>query len=246
MPFNTNEISELLNIGATATDIYIELLTHGELTADQLDMFMQYTPKEIEPGLEELLERGLVYQVSSASGDAVYQALSILQLEEKMDRERAILGSLKKIILPRLQQPEKLGVIKYEGWEGIRKVYMEILEEAIKTGENIIALESNVDKSDIGKDFLERYINKRITNKVKAFVISPQNETDMIYQKEYQGKYTEVKLLRNFNIDANINIVGNLVMTFSIDNPRGTLRRNLAEANTWRSVFWEIWNNYED
>ncbi len=242
MPINTNEISELLSISPGATDVYIELLTHGELSAKQLDMFMQYTPKEIKPAIKELKEKGLITKINSIDDTEIYHALSLLQLEEKMERERTVLSSLKKIILPRLQNPEKLGIVKYEGWEGIRRVYVEILEEAINTGENIIAFESNVDKSDIGELFLKNYIDKRIKSKVKAFVISPLTEMDKKYKDRYQGEYTEAKLLSDFPIDASINVVGNLVMTFSVDNPRGTLRRNLAEANTWRAIFWEIWH----
>ena len=242
MTINLQDISESLHIQPVSADIYIELLTHGELTLKMLKKMLVLTKKQINDGLEELLQKRYILMVENAKKEKVYQALSMLQLEERIEREQETVKRLKKFIIPQIQPPEKLGILKYEGFEGIRRVYIEILEEAIKTHQTIYAIENKLSNSEIGEIFLNNYFIKRIRNKVKAYVICPYNLEDKKYKEECEGEFTEVKLIKKLEVDANINIVGDLVMVFSPNPPQGTLRRNDAEAITWKSIFMKLWN----
>lgn len=46
--------------------------------------------------------------------------------------------------------------------------YMEVLAEAIKTKQHILAIENNIPNTDIGDEFLEMYIENCIKHKIKA------------------------------------------------------------------------------
>jgi hypothetical protein len=243
MSINLKEIRELLNLSEAGASVYVELLTHGEISLKQLNLFTNYSLDELKKGISELYEKHLIQNVTSSEGDELYHPLSTLQIEERLAMEKEALLNLKKFIIPQFEEPQKLGIVKYEGCEGIRQVYLEILEEAIKTGEDIYAFENKISDTAIGEIFLENYIKKRLSSKVKAFVICPNTTQDQIYKENYSGKYTEVKLIKDFKLDANINIVGNLVMTFSINPHQGTLRRDLAEANTFKSIFKVLWDS---
>ena len=73
-------------------------------------------------------------------------------------------------------------------------------------------------------------------------MITPGTAADTQYKTQHEGAYTQVKTIKDLNIDANVNIVGNLVMTFSINEPKGTLQRDISSANTWKAVFEKLWN----
>lgn len=242
MSINFHEIAGLLHLRAVSADIYIELLTHGELSKEQLKKLSRKPLMEISKGIEELLERGFIISVNNTSKKKVFQAMSVHQIEQHIEQEKQALQNLKKIVIPQIQQPQKLGIIKYEGLEGIRKVYLEVLEVAKNTGEDILAFESGVDAESIGPVFMENYIRKRIDHKIKAHVITPDMLKDKKYKKEYEGRYTHIKLLPDFHMKANINIVGDLVMSFTLDPPQGTLRRNPDEAQTLKAIFKKLWN----
>lgn len=140
-------------------------------------------------------------------------------------------------------QIENLGIIKYQGWDGIKKVYEEILAEAIKTGEDIFAFEKGMEDESLDNTFFIKYTKKRIKKKINAFVMTSDTDFDIKYKKENEGKYTFVKLISNFDIKTNINIVGDLVMTFTTNPEKGTLRRDKNEAETFKYLFQKIWKS---
>lgn len=233
----------MLYIQQTDADVYVTLLTHGELSKEELKSLFGAGNVKIDKAILNLLKRGLIWELANDKGDHIYQALSMLQLEEKLERDREIVRHLKKFVMPKIQQPQKLGIVRYEGIEGIQKVYIEVLEEAKKTGETILAFETELDAPPIGKVFLENYIENRIKSGVRAFVIAPDTQADRTYKKNYQGKFTFVKLVPGLEIEANINIVGDLVMSYAIDAQEGVLRRNSSEANTLKSAFMKLWES---
>ena len=241
MKIQYQDIAELLGISLPSAKIYLELLIHHDLKIDEMQKLTGVNKVQIMRELRALIKSNLVTEIKTGKNRAYYQGISLLQLEEKLERDKLVFQHLKKVIVPALQQTQKLGILKYEGIEGIRKVYLEILEEAKKTGEDILAIESGIDVEVLGDAFLQNYINRRLSNKIKAFVITPNSAKDKKYKDEYDSTLTQIKLLTDFKIASNINIVGDLVMTFSIHPHQGTLRRDKAEADTFKSIFKKMW-----
>jgi predicted transcriptional regulator len=241
MKIRYQDIAELLGISELSAQIYVELMTHYLLSVAEIRKLTGLDPKKIKTELQHLIDRNLVKRMQKAHGVDVYKGISLLQMEEKLERDKIIFQNLKKIILPVLNQPQKLGILKYEGIEGVRKVYLEILEEARKNGEDILAIENGKDFEVLGEAFIHNYVQKRISSKVKAHIITPDSLEDREFKDEYEGKYTSIKLLRDFRIKANINIVSNLVMTFSLNPLQGTLRMDRDEAFTLKEIFKKMW-----
>ncbi len=244
MVIEVKEIAELLHIQDWSADVYVELLTHGELSEKNLLQFIARPEKEIDQAIDELLKKNLIRRGKNSDEVEILYPVSALELDGEAQADKEAIRHLQKFVIPQISLPKRLGIVKYEGWDGIRKVYLEILEEALSLKEDIYAFESNVSDQLLGISFIKNYTQRRIDNKIKAYVIAPDKPEERAYKKEYQGKFTEVKLLKDINIDANINVVGNLVMTFSTDPPQGTLRRNIAEANTLRSIFEMLWKQH--
>ena len=168
----------------------------------------------------------------------------MIQLLQRLSQEVAKLEqSGKQFIIPQRASPEHLGIVKYNGWEGIRQVYLEVLSEAIKTGEPILAFENIPDKkhSPIGKGFLENYLKNRFENKVLAKVIAPSTSASREYQK-CAHPFTETRIMNNLSLKGTITIVGSLVMSYSIHPVQGTLRRDSIEAHNLKQIFQYLWD----
>jgi len=242
MTIDIQNISKLLYVSKESASVYLEIFTNSKLSIEKLVTLTSLSLQEVKDSVNELISRGFIQKIQGVNEDNVFQAMSMMQIESRLNRDVESFNHLKKIILPQVQKPDRLEIMKYDGWEGIRQVYLEVLEEAVATGEDIYAFEYNLDNSNIGEKFFDLYIKNRIQNKVIAHVICPENVVDKQYKNEIDGQFTNIKLLKDFSVNANINIVGELVMVFSTDYPRGTLRRNKAEADTLRSVFKKLWN----
>lgn len=241
MKIKYQDIAELLGITESGAKIYVELMTHYMLTIADIRNLTGLDTRRIGVELKKLVDGNLVKKMQKSRGVPVFRGLTILQLEEKLERDKTVFQNLKKIILPVLSQPQKLGILKYEGVEGVRKVYLEILEAAIKNNDDILAFESGKDFEVLGEAFIHNYVQKRISSKVKAYIITPDSLADKVFKEEYEGKYTFVKFIPDFKIKANINLVSNLVMTFSLNPLQGTLRMDKDEAASLKEIFWKMW-----
>jgi hypothetical protein len=218
---NHARIAGILRVSPATASVYVELLTHGGLSRENLQRLTGMAAWEIDMALEELS------RFVRTDGDAY-----------RVREERKPPG-----ICRIMRDCEPIGIVQCEGWEGIRHVYREILEEAIKTGGSILALENNASNSEIGDKFVRSYVRRRAKHGIDARVICPDTPEDRKYRDRYEGEFTKIKLLPGLRVEANVNIVGNLVMAFSTNPLQGTLRRNRAEAETWKSVFEMLWES---
>lgn len=241
MKIQYQDIAELLGISLQSAKVYLDLLIHHELSLADLQKLTGLNKTLVLREVRRLIKANLVNELKVGKNRNIYQGVSFLQLEEKLERDKLILQNLKKVIVPALQQSQRLGIMKYEGIEGIRKVYLEILEEAQRTGEDILAIESGIDIEVLGNTFIANYIKRRLSYNVKALIITPNTATDRQFLEDNESRLTAIKLLPNFKIDSNINVVGDLVMTFSLNPLQGTLRRDKAEARTYKAIFNKLW-----
>ena len=241
---NIREISQLFKLEYESTRIYIEMLAHGNLSQEQVKSLLNLDDQTIQKGIAELLKKGFLYKAKDTQETVMYQAFSVFQLEERIELKREAINTLKHIVLPQIQQPERVNLMKYEGWDGIRTVYLEILEKAIHGQEPILAFENIPDKltSPIGEIFLENYLKKRLENKVVAKVIAPDTKASQEYKQKNENSLTEIKIIKDLSIQGTINIVGDLVMSYSMFPPQGTLRRDKTEAHDFKTVFHYVWN----
>lgn len=239
MTDDLNTLSAFMELEPSSTEIYIQLLLHGILSQIELQKLIGLSEAQIERGIAGLQKKQLISEIEEPSGKH-FQATSLFHLEEDSNVPREAIEILRQIVV----KPEEVNVMKYHGWEGVREVYHEILKEAEKTQASIFAFENNIQNLYLGEDFLHKYIGRRVQNKIKAYVICPFTPQDIRYKEEFRGQFTKIKLIKELSIDANVNIVGNLVMSFSGTPPQGTLRRDQAEAHTLRAIFQELWKRY--
>lgn len=237
---NLENIADALGLNHKAADIYVSILAHGELTRDELHLLLDIPVSEIVISLTQLLAKGLICQTPEGGEDA-FRSEDLANLPVHLRQKLPLMQELETFLPPTLRLARKLGIVKYEGLTGVRKVYLEVLEEAKKCGEPILAFERGLDAASLGTTFIRKYIQRRIDAGIQAYVLSPATSEDRAYQEQFEGKLTHVKLLPEFDIRANINVVGDLVMSFDLEPAQGTLRRDNAEAQTMKCLFRELW-----
>lgn len=236
MAIHLKEISEMFGFDEMTANVYVELLSLRQLSKAEMKLFLDIDNEELDRSLTTLENHNLI------SFDETQAIFAPLPLDTYGSEDSETVENIKRVMF-QIKDSEDIGIVKYEGWDGIRKVYLEVLEEAIRTGEDIYAFEHNLNNAIIGDGFTESYIRRRVENNVRALVICPINEEDKQYKDCYQSECTTVKLVDSFELDANINVVGDLVMSFCSDPAEGTLRRNRAEATTLKAIFKKIWNS---
>lgn len=167
-----------------------------------------------------------------------YQDVFLRQILTKLIKE--VVRTEKKIPLQvknHTKTPDDLHILKFNRIDGIQNAYEEVLAKAIDTGEEILAYESSTDAKVIGNNFFYSHIKRRVKHKVVAKVICPDSSHDRKYKAENHGKYTKIKLDSDLSLKTNINIVGDMVLTFTVDPPEGTLRIHDNDAKTQKYFF---------
>lgn len=241
IPSICRRVGSFLGIRPRSADLYMAFLAHDTLSPTEVQQLFGLPEQEVKLHLQELVGKGLIQSIQENGSGSVYQAVSLVGMADRFTKNPALLTTLESFLPTTVRLAPQLGIVKYEGLDGIRRAYLEILEEAKKCGEPILAFEKGVDAQTLGIPFIDRYIRKRLQAKVEAYIISPSENADKEYKQKYEGPLTHVKIVPSIDIHANINIVGDLVMSFDLDPAQGTLRKDRSEAQTFKAIFRELW-----
>lgn len=232
------QIANKLNLSKGAVEILIELIVHNKIAEIYLGNFVEQSQDELKKNLHLLLKENYIVQIDE-SGINEYSLSN--SWKEQLKGKSEVEKYFGKIVGTHLWDENRMGIMRFEGWEGIRKAYVETLEEALEKKTDIYAFESNRENSEIGDEFVQSYVTKRYHNKVHAYVICGNEPEDILYKENFEGPYTHIQLLNNLDLGTNINVVGDLVLSFSLKDQRGVLKRDPEEAKTWLSLFKVLW-----
>ncbi len=245
----------LTSLGLTdeQTQIYLSLLSRGPQTVSDLTKSTKVQRTYIYRIAEELIGKGLV-AIEGKAKKTTFTPLSpdhlLRQAEDaKTKAERAHLAL--EGILPRLKEKYALidqrpVVTYYEGIEGIKKVYMDTIQE----GKEILAIveTSKVDK-DIYKWVTTEYVEHRVKARipVRAIVASGSKTEEYIKKNEAELRETVIVESNKFPFENEINIYGQKI---ALINHRigtqliGIIIDNSSIARTYRSWFELTWQTF--
>jgi hypothetical protein len=216
---------------------FVQIFVHGGMGIEALHLLLGYDRQKLSDFLNRMELGGYVYQ-----SEAKFFCVPFSRLSSNAEISDEVVALLRQELLPLVQEGNYLGLVRYEGWEGVKMAYLEVLEEAINTKQPILAIENADFTMQLGDQFVNGYVNQRLSSNVQALVLCPANDSAEYYKVGFGSDLTQVRLLKDFEVGACVNVVGDLVMTFS-DNPiQGVLRRDSQEAKTYRGVFRKIWN----
>lgn len=246
------EVLNSLGLSIEESEIYSTLLDKGQLSASEISKNSKVKRTYVYAVCKSLIKKGLIQQLTEKN-ITKFAPLSpdhLMDLAERQKQEALKASQTLEGILPTLKQKYSSVEVKpvvtyFEGYEGIKKVYM----DTIKEGKTIYAFLQN---SDIDPEFRiwlrEGYAKKRAEQKIKAKVILASGDYAKEYSKTGSELNREVKIIpaSKYPFQVEVNIYGNKIayMNFhSKANPIGIIIENEYIAKTMLAFFNLTWDS---
>ena len=218
-------------------ETYKHLLSLKRATVLQLAGISGEKRSNLYRYLESLIKKGLVSEIYEGNKH-YFLAESPKTLQGFISHQEK---KIKKI-LPELENMEEQALERpkirfFEGLEGVRTLYDELLEEK----QEILAFawpEKLLNKVEFHEDF----VKKRVENKIPVRLILPDTKTAR-RRKARKSELREVRFAKNFKpFDATFMLSGNKVVMFSLKRwITGVLIENKEIAGGLRAFFDAFW-----
>lgn len=251
---NNNQISftqTLSQAGLTIDQagIYAILLANGPLPAGKIHQKSSLTRGLVYRLLDQLIEQGVVVKKEEPKKVAIFEPAHPFKLQELAEQKEeqaksaktALQGAMNQLVIDYNLLHGKPGVQFYEGVDGIKKVYDEILYNA----REIKILSSNIDAySPELRPLVDEQVKKQSRLGITARVIgnyfnSPTNPE--AFQRLIESD-VQFKVLKDFPLPSQV-IVFNDIVALSALTPElvTTIVHNKAIAETMSIIFNTLW-----
>lgn len=211
---------ELREIGLTKGEInvYMSLLELGETTKTALAKASGVSPSNIYDITNRLLEKGIISKVEK-NGIAHFSAANPQHLLNFLDeRERKINEERKTVnnILPQLltkfnQTKDKVNVEVFNGWNGLKTVFDDLIEECKRGEDNFIfgASKGDLETQEKADLFFPKYSKLRAKKGINTYIIynaelkNSERISELTKFKNFKAKFldqttpAEIMLYRN-------------------------------------------------
>jgi sugar-specific transcriptional regulator TrmB len=235
--FSDNEIKVLLF-----------LFRHKKATARDISRDTMISFSSTQYALSSIVSRGLA--ILLPTGEDLFEIVSEKVFWEWVDRQqqehRGIYEEAKQDIVKFFSQVEdnswKPDVTYYEGADGIRDIYEDMLE----TGEDIYCWTDLTQIYDVLGDYAETFAKRRVEKGMKTYTIKPKkNVPNNPFANDPTRKDREMKLLADFPIDGEIRIYGDKVAIIQLnsDRPVGFIFEGRWIRDLFESVFQSAWKH---
>lgn len=227
--------------------IYEILAKNGIMKAGKLTKLSEIKRGMVYKTLDQLIEMGLVDKLEDPGEVAQFRAKHPLKLKElAKDREQkakdaqlALEGVLPSIVSDFNLATGRPGIQFFEGKEGIKQIYDDIL----KTGETIYlvrAIYEPVFEKEI-VPVIKDFIKKRVVKGIKVKAITPKDivQDGNQHKKDAQILFERTWVDKNYyNSPVEINVYGNKLAILSFDNELiGMIIESPQIARAYRQIF---------
>jgi sugar-specific transcriptional regulator TrmB len=193
------DLQDLRKIGLTEGEIkvYEALLEEGECTKTKLAKRSGISPSNIYDVTNRLVEKGIISKVekngiahfSPANPKRILDFLD--QKENEIDQERDFVNSILPTLLLRFEEAkEKINVEVFNGWNGMKTIFEELLDECEKGDNNYVFGASKGESEKQADAFFVKYSKSRET---KGIITSIIFNEEMKKRKERIGFFLESK-----------------------------------------------------
>ncbi len=226
--------------------VYFALLELQEASIGEINKRAQITPSKTYIILDKLIAKGVI-SYSMKGKIKQFQALNPRKLLEILnERQKKIDMQKKEIeqILPRLEakkKEKKQFSTVYQGYEGMKTLYDEIIDYCNRNKENFIgfAMQNEEYENDVLMYFFKRYDKIREEMKIKTQLIA---SNDKIELRKHNSKYLKFKFI-DFKLPTGLIIWGDNVAYLSwTEKPSGFVIHSVDVAKSNKDFFKEMWN----
>ena len=232
----------LKKIGLSENEIivYVALLELGTSKVDLISKRTEMPRTTVYGLLNLLLNKGLVSYVIK-SGIKYYESISPdrLLLVEK-EKLKELEGIVPQLSLLQNTVGEKPSIEKYEGKEGLKSVY----EDMLKTGSSIYGYGTTHLLLEILEFYIPNYMKQRAKKKIKSFIIT-EDSAQARKMKERDGQEKrETKFLFGLENTSTVTyIYGDKIAIVGLlkKNPIGIIIKNDEFSKSHKAIFEILW-----
>ena len=235
------KLVENFNLNEKEAKVYLASLSMGRSKVSEIAKEAQLNRITTYEILKRLSQRGIANK--TVIKDTIYfqvvePQLLINKLERQTEIARETLPQLNLLIGMKKGRPK---VNYYEGAEGIKTVY----EDTLMCKEKVIYNITNVENllNQIGKDFLDNYIKKRVRRKIRVKVLVPDNPISRQNVKYSKKVLREYKFFNEkaFPIPNEIMIYDNKILLLSFSSKIGVIIEDNEISQSIKSMWNMIW-----
>jgi sugar-specific transcriptional regulator TrmB len=225
------------------------LLELGESTIGPISKKSGVTPAKTYPILEKLRTKGLITSVIK-SGTNYFQAFNpkrILNYIEEKKRnlhqgEEKLKQILPSLIQRQIKEAEHSARV-YEGYNGLKSLYDEMIEHLKKTKDDFIAFTLGEEYSDPNLMlFFEHYDTIRNELGIKTKLIGVESQRKFFKKSYLKSVGLEVRYLPYVSVPQGVIIFGDKVATMVWGkNPAAFVIQSEQTAEAYNQFFWDLW-----
>lgn len=235
------KLLKTLEIDQMQAQVYLAALELGEATMQALARKSGVNRSTIYTFIDELKDRGFILEAQKSKR----RMYSAVHPEHLVGMQKARLTELQNV-LPELlavynTSAKKPRVRFYEGIQGLREVYADMLRER----KEIVAYEdlSNL-TPEVRKHLFEWFPGERARKDILIKTISRDNPFTREFVKRNRGLLRETKFVAGQEFRTDINIYGDKVALIDLQGnpPSAVLIENRNLAETMRVVWQQLWD----
>lgn len=236
------QISEQLlqfDLNKSQAEVYLALLELGQTTVIKLSKKTGIKRTTIYEVLAELEKKHLVAQTKKGT-KRLFIAEEPENLERILEEKKTKLEKLMPILKSLTNTTGEKPVIRYyEGLEGIKDVYRDTLKYK---GELVAYVTENI-FTNLGQDFADEYVEKRVKAQITGRVIGPNTQEIIEYKKTDQKNLKETRIVdkEKFPFSIEMNIYGNKVAFMSFSEQLGLIIESNEIAKNMKFLFELAW-----
>ena len=235
------EALEKIGLSDKQAKVYLAALELGDSTIQELARKSGVKRPSIYNFLDEMINKGYLTK-NEIKGKTHITAEKPESIIEKQKRQTAMMNNLLPDLLGIYNSPAEKPKIKfYEGFEGIKKVYDNLIteEKPIHTfGDYDIMLSSELSA------YMDNWARERAKKNIPIRIITQENSPLKNYENRNITDLREVKYAQNAKFSTEINIFGDKVALISFQKPgMGAIIENKNTAETLMSVWQLLWDN---
>jgi sugar-specific transcriptional regulator TrmB len=229
-----------LGLSEKQAKIYLACLELGETSIKEIAQKSGIKRTTIYDLIDDMVNAG--YIRTTKKGKKVrYIATEPEDLKIIMKQREALLREIiPELTLINNVSRNKPKIWFYEGIEGIKKVYEDLLKFP---NTEVCGWGSEDSTTLLGTDYCNDYVKRRTAKKIKLKIIYPLTEITKYYKENDKSQYRQSRTVdpKKFAFRIEINIYNNRVLMVSAKDQMAVIIESEPIAETWKNIFKMCW-----
>jgi len=236
---DTIAILEQLGIDDKQTKVYLAALELGSATVQELSNKSSVKRTSIYNFLEEMEDFGLVTKIKEGKHTLLIAQDPNLLLQKAKDQVQNLNQLLPELLGVFNRPGNKPKVKYYKGIKGLERAY----EDLIETGETVYGFSDYEKMFDVmDNKYLQNFPPRRAKKKIFFYCVAKEGKHGKKIKNMDKQHLRKTYLVKNLELDTEINIYGNKVMMLSFCRPyAGVIIEDRAIAVSMKSVWKMVW-----